>query len=386
MSKHAILSPSSAARWLACTPSARLEEQFPDRAGDAAAEGTLAHSLGELLIQLAAGQVTKRTFNARMKKIEESKYYNADMQDLMEGFRDFVIAEHEMAKKIAPDAELILETKLDLTEWVADGFGTADVQIVADDTLHIIDLKYGKGVTVAAEENKQMMLYGLGALRANDAFWDIREVKMTIYQPRVGNVSSFKMRKSSLIHWAINELKPKAERAYAGEGEFAAGDHCMFCKAKAVCRTYAERQLEIAKYEFKDGNLLSEHEVADILSRAAEFKNWLGKVEEHALVEAVDNGVRWPGFKLVEGRSNRVYADPDKVAEKLTSSGIPEETIYEKKMLGITAMEKAITKKTFSELLGDLVIKPQGKPTLVPESDKRPEWNSVESAIKDFKD
>jgi len=386
MAAHALLSPSSAARWLACTPSARMEEMFPDRAGDAAAEGTLAHALGELLLRQAKGEITTRKYNSELKKIAESDYYSPEMQGLMEGYRDFVLSQWEEAKKITPDAELLLETKLDLREWVEDGFGTGDAQIIADRTLRIIDLKYGKGVMVSATDNKQMMLYALGAIREASIFYDIDMVRMTIYQPRTDNVSDFTMNVIDLLDWAEKELKPRAAMAYAGEGDLVPGDHCLFCKAKVRCRAYAGKQLEIAKYEFRAADLLTDAEISDVLDRSADLKNWLGKVEEYALAEAVDNGKKWPGYKLVEGRSVRMYRDQDEVVKKLVANGIPEAIIYERKLLGITKMEQAITKKTFGALLSDLVVKPQGKPTLVPATDKRPEWNSTESAINDFKD
>jgi len=386
MAAHALLSPSSAARWLACTPSARMEEMFPDRAGDAAAEGTLAHALGELLLRQAKGEITTRKFNSELKKIAKSNYYSPEMQELMEGYRDFVLSQWEESKKITPDAELLLETKLDLREWVDDGFGTGDAQIIADRTLHIIDLKYGKGVTVSATDNKQMMLYALGAIREALIFYDIDLVHMTIYQPRTDNVSDTVMAVADLLDWAEKELKPRAAMAYAGEGDLVPGDHCLFCKAKVRCRAYAEKQLEIAKYEFRNADLLTDAEISDVLDRSADLKNWLGKVEEYALTEAVDNGKHWPGYKLVEGRSVRMYRNQDEVVKKLVANGIPEAIIYERKLLGITKMEQAITKKTFGALLSDLVVKPQGKPTLVPATDKRPEWNSTESAINDFKD
>lgn len=382
---HALLSPSSAERWLTCTPSARMEEMFPDRAGESAAEGTLAHALGELLLRQAKGEITTRKFNSEMKVISSSEYYCPEMQELMEGYRDFVLAEWEEAKRITPDAELLLETKLDLREWIEDGFGTGDAQIIADKTLRIIDLKYGKGVTVSAVDNKQMLLYALGAIREALIFYDIDLVTMTIYQPRTDNVSDYSIAVADLLNWAERELKPKAAMAYAGEGELVPGSHCLFCKAKVRCRAYAEKQLEIAKYEFRNADLLTDEEVADVLNRSSELKNWLGKVEDYALSEAVDNGKQWPGYKLVEGRSVRMYKDQDEIVKRLVESGIPESIIYERKLLGITAMEKAITKKTFGALLSDLIVKPQGKPTLVPATDKRPEWNSTESAINDFK-
>lgn len=385
MTAHALLSPSSAARWLACTPSARMEEMFPDRAGEAAAEGTLAHALGELLIRKET-TIKYGTYAREVKAIQASPYYNAEMQELMEGYRDFVLAEWEKAKRITPDAELKLEAKLDLREWVEEGFGTADAQIISDRTLRIIDLKYGKGVTVSAVGNKQMMLYALGAIREALIYYDIDEVTMTIYQPRTDNISDFAMSVTDLLAWAEDELKPRAALAYAGEGELETGGHCLFCKAKVRCRAYAGKQLEVAKYDFRNADLLDDDEIADVLDRSSDLKNWLGKVEDYALSEAVDNGKRWPGYKLVEGRSVRTYTDQDKVSARLTENGIPEAIIYERKLLGITKMEQAITKKTFSALLSDLVVKPQGKPTLVPATDKRPEWNSTESAIRDFRD
>lgn len=384
MADHAILAPSSASRWLACTPSARLEDQFPDRAGDAAAEGTVAHALGELLLRFAKGDITSRKYSAELKKITASEYYSEEMFDLMCGYRDYVMGEWEKAKRITPDAELLLEKKLDMTEWVEDGFGTGDAQIIADRTLRIIDLKYGKGVVVSAVENKQMMLYALGAIREALVFYNIEDVTMTIYQPRTDNVSDFTVFVKDLLGWAETELKPRAAMAYAGEGEFATGDHCRFCKAKVLCRAFADKQLEIAEYDFKKAELLIDSEVSDMMRRAADFKSWISAVEEYALSEAITNGKQWPGYKLVEGRSNRMYSDQDKVAKTLVESGIPEAIIYEKKLLGITAMEKAITKKTFSTLLDSLIIKPQGKPTLVVETDKRPEWSSTASAVKDF--
>jgi hypothetical protein len=384
MSAHAVLSPSGASRWLACTPSARLELQFPDTAGEAAQEGTVAHALGELLISVHVGITSGTKAKAEMFRIQSDKFYSADMLNHCENYAAFVIELFEEAKKRTKDAVIRVEQKLDLTAYVPEGFGTGDCVIIADGTLYIIDLKYGKGVPVSCENNKQMMLYALGALQGFDFLYDIHTVSMTIYQPRLDNISTFEMPVSALRKWAKDELIPRAKLAFEGKGEFVPGSHCTFCKVKAQCKALAEENLKLAKYDFQEGILLSDDDIADILKRADQFKRWLTAVEDYALTEAIDNGKKWPGYKLVEGRSVRCYSDQDAVAKRLTENGIDEAIIYTRNLLGITAMEKAISKNTFAQLLSDLIVKPQGKPTLVPLSDKRPELNGVESAIRDF--
>ena len=384
-SKHALLSPSSAERWLACTPSARLGEKYPDTAGEAAKEGTIAHALGETLIRYEAGIISEKQFNKEIAKIEKSEYYNADMQELMEEYRDYVMEAYQVAALRTPDAELIIEDRLDLTKWVEDGFGTGDTQIIADKTLHIIDLKYGRGVRVEAVRNKQMMLYALGAVDKARIFYDIEEVTMTIYQPRLHNISTYSLSVDELYKFAEEELKPKAAQAYEGKGDFAVGDHCRFCKAKPRCRAYAEEQKKIAQYDFKNAEELSDDEIAEILTKADDVASWLKDVQSYALTVAVNEGKKFKGFKVVQGQSRRRYVNEDDVVSKLLENGYEEALLFEKKLLGITAMEKTISKKQFNALLGDLVEKPEGKPTLVVESDKRPEWDRTQTAQDDFK-
>jgi len=381
---HAVLSPSGASRWLNCTPSARLEQNFPDSSGEAAKEGSLAHELGETILKLHYGFIGLEEFTKTMRVIEASKYYNTDMQGYAGDYAAFVIETFEAAKSVTKDAVLQIEAQLNLTDYVPEGFGTGDAVIIADGTMNIIDLKYGKGVNVSCENNKQMMLYALGGLRDFDFMYSIDTVCMTIYQPRMDNISTFEMSVKDLQAWAENFLKPLAKLAFEGAGVFKVGDHCRFCRAKAVCKANANENLELAKYDFAENILLNDAEVSDILSRASAFKAWIASVEDMALTEAVEKGKNWPGYKLVEGRSNRVYADEAKVAFTLGLEGFTEDQIYTKKILGITAMEKAITKKTFESVLGELIIKPAGKPTLVVESDKRSAWNSAESAKNDF--
>jgi len=381
---HAILSPSGASRWLNCPPSARLEQTFPDSSGEAAKEGTLAHFLGETILKKVLGLSSKLEAEGNMLIVKKDQYYNSELHDNASNYAAFVIEAFNTAKEITKDAVIQIEAQLNLTDYVPEGFGTGDAVIIADGTMDIIDLKYGKGVNVSCENNKQMMLYALGGLREFDYMYDIQNVRMTIYQPRMDNISTFEMSVKDLQEWAEMVLKPTAKLAFEGKGEFKVGDHCRFCRAKAVCKANANENLELAKYDFAESVLLTDSEVADILNRASAFKAWLTSVEEMALTEAVEKGKNWPGYKLVEGKSNRVYSDEEKVANALIEKGFSETDIYTKKILGITAMEKAITKKTFETVLGDLVIKPQGKPTLVPESDKRSAWNSAESAKNDF--
>jgi hypothetical protein len=384
MAQHAILSPSGASRWLACTPSARLEEGFPDRSGEAAKEGTLAHSLGELIIRAKEQLITKPKYQVELASIKKNSLFEDNMFDYAEDYALFVLERFAEAQSRTKDAQLFLEQKLNLTDYVPEGFGTGDAIIIADGVLDIIDLKYGKGVPVTAEENKQMMLYSLGALKQFDFLYAIDSVRMTIYQPRLDSISTYEMTVTDLHHWAKTELVPKARLAFDGEGEFVPGKHCQFCKAKAVCKANADEQLQLAKYDFAKETLLKDEEISDILSRADAFKKWVTAVEEYALIEAVENNKKWPEFKLVEGRSNRIYSDETAVAKVLVEKGFEEDKLYTKKLLGITAMEKAITKAEFNTLLNPFIIKPPGKPTLVPVSDKRPEYNSVEGAIADF--
>jgi len=382
---HAILSPSGSSRWLACTPSARLEAQFPENTSEAAEEGTLAHGVGELILRHRLGRVSDKALEDCMKNIRKDKFYSESLQEYAEQYATFVLEKFSEAQTRTKDAVIEIEAKLDMTEYVPEGNGTGDTVIFTDRVLDIIDLKYGKGVLVSCVENKQMMLYALGALKNADILYDIDTIRMTIYQPRMDNISSWSIGKDILLGWAEGFLKPRAQLAFDGEGDFAPGDHCRFCKAKNRCRALAEENLEIAKYTFRDPEKLEDFEIADILSRTDMFVNWINGVNSYALTEAL-NGRKWEGYKLVEGRSNRTYSDADAVADKLVKSGIPEAIIYEKKLLGITAMEKAITKPTFNTLLSDLVIKPEGKPTLVPVSDKRSEINSTARAVADFSD
>jgi len=380
MSAHAVLSPSSAGRWLVCTPSARLEQQFPDQSGEAALEGVLAHALAELILQSRISD-QPGSYSDEISAIKQHARYSEDMLFHVESYVTFVENQLQEARETTPDAVLLIEQLLDLRSWVPDGFGTADAVIIADGLMDIIDLKFGKGVPVSATSNKQMMLYALGAIHKFGIAYDIHTVRMTIFQPRLDNVSTFEMSADALQHWADTSLAPLARLAFAGEGDFIPGDHCRFCKARAQCKAFADQNLVLAKHDFKDQTLLSDSQISSILLLADQFKRWLSDLEEFALSAAVSSGKQWPGLKLVEGRSIRTWTSQDEVARTLINAGIPEAIIYERKLLGLTAMEKVLSKKTFNELLSGLIIKPQGKPALVPLNDKR---NELNSASKDF--
>lgn len=383
---HAVLSPSGAGRWLACTPSARIEQRFPDRTSSAAEEGTLAHELGETKLRLKTKEIKKAEYNKIIEVITSNSMYSEAMNEYVDGYVTYVWEQFNAAKKSNKDAVIMVEAKLDMTEYVPEGYGTGDAVVISDGVLNIIDLKYGKGVPVSADCNKQMMLYALGALADFDMLFDITRVRMTIYQPRLDNVSVFEMGVDELKQWANSILAPRARQAFDGAGEFVAGDHCRFCRAKAQCKALADYNLAvIKKNELRDSALLADADIEEVLGMADAVRKWLAAVEEFAFEQALD-GKKWDSYKLVEGRSNRVYADAEAVVDTLLLEGFTEENLYEKKLLGITAMEKVVGKKLFGDVLSPYIIKPQGKPTLVPRGDKREEWHAADSAAEDFKD
>lgn len=384
---HAKLSASGAHRWIACPGSYSLEKDIPDKSSEAAQEGTVAHSLAEAMIKYNNGTINKTEFNRKYKAIKESQYYCEEMDDCIRSYADQVWEIFNEIKKDTPDAILESEQRLDFSEYVPGGFGTGDVVIIADRVLQIIDLKYGKGVRVDAEGNPQLRLYSIGAVAEWDMLYDIKSVRMTIIQPRLDHISTEELPIGELKQWAEEKVKPAAEEALSCKGSFHPGEvQCRFCKAQATCRARAEENLKLAQYEFKDPPQLTDDEIADVLSRVDELVRWASDVKDYALKTAVDDGVAYPGWKLVEGRSNRVYTDEDKIRGALTAEGYTEEEIYKKKLLGVTAMQKLLGKKKFEELIGDYIDKPEGKPVLVPESDKRPALNRINEAAEDFKE
>lgn len=380
---HALLGPSSAAMWLACPPSARLGEGIEDTGSGYAREGTLAHRVGELLLrkQWEGADIEKGLGAAKA-----SPLYSASMYEYMEAYAGFVEERMAEAKASCADPHIFIEQRVSFTEYVPHGFGTADVVIIADGRMEVVDLKYGAGVPVSAVENPQMRIYGLGAYLAWCWAYDIQRVRMTIYQPRLDNISSDTMDITGLLEWAGKELKPKAQLAWEGKGDFNPGERqCRWCKAAATCRARAEYQMGLARQDFAPPPTLDEGEIAGILARLPGLKAWVKEVEDYAQDAAVNHGAHFPGYKVVEGRSNRKYTDEDAIGALLCSAGYPASTIYKpRELLGITAMEKLVGKKKLGELAGAYIAKAAGAPTLVPLSDKRPELNTAAKAAEDF--
>lgn len=372
MSDHAVLSASGAHRWLNCLPSARLELEFVNNESSAAAEGTAAHALCEHKLKKALHMRSKRPVSV----------YNSDeMEEHSDAYVEFVMEQLELAKQSCTDPLILIEQRLDFSCYVPQGFGTGDCIIIADKKLHIIDFKYGMGVLVDAVDNPQMKLYALGALEIYDSLYDIEEVSMTIFQPRRENVSTWTIRVEDLKDWAEKELKPKAKTAYDGEGEYLPGEWCTFCRAAVKCRARAEEKLKLAQSEFKLPPLLTDSEIEEVLSKLSDLTKWANEIIAYATDAAVNHGKEWHGFKVVEGRSVRKYKDEDAVAEVAKANGYKD--IFRQSLITLTEMERLMGKSKFEKILGDLIYKPPGKPTLVPLSDKRPAMN-VSNAKNEF--
>ena len=372
MGRHAILSPSGSHRWLHCTPSARLEQEFADTESEAAKEGTAAHALCEHKLKKALRMRSRRP---------HSDYDSDEMEECAEAYVDFVMEQYEQARQVCKDPIVLIEQKLDFSCYVPDGFGTGDCIIISDDRLHIVDFKYGLGVLVEAQDNPQMKLYALGALGLYDALYDIREVSMTIFQPRRENVSTWTVPVTELKEWAEEVLKPRARMAYDGEGEYTPGEWCTFCRAAVRCRARAQEKLKLAQAEFKLPPLLTDAEVEEILKVLPDLTRWANEITAYATDAAVSHGKEWSGFKVVEGRSVRKYRDEEKAAEAAIEAGYTD--IYKKSLITLTEMQKLMGKQKFEEVLGSLIYKPPGKPTLVPVSDKRPAMN-ITNAKNEF--
>lgn len=374
MSTHARLSPSAAFRWMSCTAAPALEATMPDQTSAFAAEGTRAHALAEFYARRACG-------------LDPGQKPKADDVEMIEAAGDYaqhVKETYLKAKETCADAVLETEQRLDLSRWIPEGFGTADCLIVTDGRLHVIDFKYGKGVPVSAEENKQMMIYALGALDWAELLFDIEEIELTIIQPRLNSHSSWTIRADALVDWGEQILAPIAQIAYAGDGTRyePTEDNCRFCKAAGSCQARADYFVSLFDDNEEPG-LLTSKEAGEILTRAAGMKAWLQALEE-TVKAACLAGKELPGWKIVEGRTKRRYTDEDEIAKRLRAKKFKVGDLYEKKLLGISKMEKLVGKKRLAEICGDLIEKPQGAPTLVPESDDRPRWDPEEKTIAAF--
>ncbi|MCU7380830.1 DUF2800 domain-containing protein [Clostridiales Family XIII bacterium ASD5510] len=382
---HALLSASSASRWLVCSPSARLEEQFPDVESDYAKEGSLAHEICELKIrQHFVKKQSAATYKKKLKRLQEDPLYEKEMDGYTDEYLDYVSG---IVHGFDSPPYIAVEKRLDYSHVVPEGFGTGDCIIIGGDTMHVIDFKYGKGVPVKAEGNPQMKLYAAGALKEYEILYPVEKIMLHIVQPRNDHNNSGLIYKEELESWLNAVVKPGAQQAWNGEGEYRPSEEtCRFCRAKATCRARSEQNLELAKEEFKKPPLLSAEEVGPILQKAKDLKAWAADLEEWALKEVLSGGTV-PGWKAVEGRSVRKFADQDKAFQILACSGmIEEEMLYVRKPHTLSEIEKMLGKKEFRELLADQVVKPPGKPTLAPEEDQREPITLQTSAEEDFKE
>lgn len=374
MGGHARFSPSSAYRRINCPPSLILEEQFEDEESQYAAEGSAGHSLAEHLIKRHLKQRSKRPV---------SDYFSDELLEAVDEYVLYVINEIEEAKRSCENPIFLVEQRVDASEYVDECFGTADMTIITKSTVQVIDLKLGRGVPVYSEENSQLMIYGLGILSMAELLYDIETVKLTIAQPRLNNFSTWEISPDELKKWGEEVLKPRGAMALMGAGEFKSGTWCRFCKARNQCRTRAEEFLNIAKMEFRQPALLSDAEISEVLRVADELSKWASDVYAFAQEQAIVKGKQWNGFKLVEGRSNRKYTNEEEVAKAAIDAGYKD--IYKRSLISITEMERLMGKKEFAEIMGNLVYKPEGKVTLVPDADKRKAINKS-TAIAEFQE
>ena len=380
---HAKLSSSASKRWLGCPGSVKLSEHYPNGSSIYADEGTIAHGVAE-------GMISKDDKLVQKYEVEAAKFYGEhpelngtflEMKMILQPYVDYVFEEYAAQVHEDGAAQLMTEERVDLTEYIPEGFGTSDVVILRQGRLHIIDLKYGKGVSVSAEDNPQLKLYALGTLARFDMLYDIEDVVMTIYQPRLDNVSTDTIKAKDLYAWGEEVIKPGAQLALSEDAPVHAGDWCQFCPARYDCKERARDAMELQKYLGQ--MVLSPEEIAEILGKIDRLTKFAEDIKDSALTKALD-GEEIPGWKVVEGRSIRKYVgSEEEIVRQCEGAGYDQALLYERKLLTITNMEKLMGKKQFAEVLGAYVEKPEGKPTLAPESDERPAMTN-ESAAEDF--
>lgn len=377
---HAILSASSAHKWLICTPSARLEEQFPDKTSEYMKEGTLAHAIAEFKVRsYFLEAISKTTQTRRLNKFKKEEGFQAEMLEHTDTYLNFL---KEEALKTNAKPFITVEQKVDFSNYVPEGFGTADCIMISGDTLHIVDFKYGKGVKVEAEDNPQMKLYALGAISTYGLFYPIKYIKMSIVQPRIDNISSYEIPIEPLIDWGEKIVKPQAQKAFAGIGDYVQGEHCRFCRAKGACEFRAKANMKVVEeIQSSYNGTISNDELGEMLTKTDGIEQWIKDIKSYAL-ELVLKGEQVKGWKAVEGKSNRKITDTDKAFEILEANGYEEALLYEKVPLTLTKLEKVIGKAKLSEAIGDYIEKPKGAPTLVKESDKREPYRI--SAAEEF--
>lgn len=383
--KHALLSASGSERWLKCTPSPRLEEKFTDHGSDYAREGTLAHEFADAFLKEWLGIISPNEYLKIVRKLRKHELYTDEMEGQVAKFTNYVIEEFKAAQSVTSGAILLVEQTLDFSHIVPEGFGTGDCVIISDGTLEVNDFKYGKGVPVFADENTQLMLYGIGALRKHELNYDIHTVKLTVTQPRLDSISSWEISVEDLKKWGEEIVKPTALIAFAGEGEQVAGKWCRFCKVKPRCKAIQALALEAAKNEFAEPELLDDVELVEMYEILPAIVEYLQSVKDYMLNEGLA-GKKWKGYKVVAGRANRKWLNIDGVIKALRKEGFKRSQYINSKLAGIGEISNLLSKDRFEELLDPFILKPEGKPTLVQDSDKRPSIVGLESALEDFKD
>jgi len=366
MAAHALLSASSSKRWLTCNPSARLESSIPEqrRSGDGfdfSAEGTLAHEIGELKLRMACGQISEADFSEQYEATKESKYYNAELDDYVDTYVNYV------RSQIGDGDRPLFEQRVDFSDWVNDGFGTADVIILSQHKIRVIDLKFGKGIAVDATDNPQLRLYALGAYsKFHEEFPNLREVEYTIHQPRLDSITTDSTTIDKLLDWANYYVKPKAKKAWSGTGDFVAGDHCQFCRAKSQCRARSDFVNDLAKLEFREPPLLADQEIDTVLSKAKQLNSWVNDVEDYVLTRAVEKNIVPAGYKLGTTVTHRKIKDEEMASLVLRERGFKPEEIYSPVSLkSVPQLEKLRPKGQVAAMLGGLIVRPQGSPKLV---------------------
>jgi len=381
--KHAVLSASGSHKWLVCTPSARLEENFENKTSSYMAEGTLAHQIAEFKVRsYFLEPIPKATYTRRLNKLKKEEYFDKEMLTHTDTYLEYIKG---IALETNTKPFIAVEQKVDYSDYAPEGFGTADCILISGNVLRVIDFKYGKGVEVSAEENPQMKLYALGALKQFGMFYNIESIELSIVQPRINNISEFTISKEELLNWGETIVKPQAQKAFMGLGEFKQGDHCKFCRAKGACEFRAKENMKVVEdvKQKQIKGLLSNEEVAEVLNKTEGLNDWIKSVSEYALNELLKGNII-PGYKAVEGKSNRKIVDIDKAFEILEASGIDAALLYERKPLTLTQLEKTVGKKQVAETIGDYIEKPKGSPTLAKESDKRQSYEVKTSAAQDF--
>ncbi len=378
---HAVLSASSSHKWLVCTPSARLEEKFPNKTSEYMAEGTLAHEIAEFKVKsYFLEAIPKATYTRRLNKFKKEEHFDNEMLSHTDTYLEFIKGE---AMKTNAKPFIAVEQRVDFSKYVPEGFGTADCILISGDTLQVIDFKYGKGVKVEAEDNPQMKLYALGVLEQYGMFYNIKYVKMSIIQPRIDNISTYEISIDPLLDWGEKIVKPQAQKAFMGLSEYVQGEHCKFCRAKGACEFRAKENIKVVEEIQSDYNgVLTNGELGEILTKTDGIEQWLKDLRGYAL-EQLLKGEEIPGWKAVEGKSNRKIVDIDKAFEILEANGYEQAILYEKKPITLTQLEKVVGKTKLIQTIGDYIEKPKGAPTLAKESDKRESFRV--SAAEEFK-